>query len=106
MERTGKLAGEDCVAHWLRCGAIDRTGDRVIRHNARVLLSCERVIINLMQHMSGIATYTRRFVAAIQGTHARVLDTRKVGTGQPFGGTLSPPVDVLNAGCSALSTSR
>ena len=39
-------------------------------------------------------------------TPCRVLDTRKVGTGQPFGGTLSPPVDVLNAGCSALSTSQ
>ncbi len=39
-------------------------------------------------------------------TPCRVLDTRKVGTGQPFGGTLTPPVDVLNAGCSALSTSQ
>src|SRR5258708_15157109 len=40
----------------------------VVRHNARVLLSCERVILNLMQHLSGIATNTRRFVDAIQGT--------------------------------------
>jgi nicotinate-nucleotide pyrophosphorylase (carboxylating) len=49
----------------------------VIRHNARVLLSCERVILNLLQHMSGIATLTRQFADAIQGTHARILDTRK-----------------------------
>ncbi|MGC9159611.1 MAG: nicotinate-nucleotide diphosphorylase, partial [Terracidiphilus sp.] len=49
----------------------------VIRHNARALLSCERVILNLLQHMSGVATQTRRFVDAIQGTHAHVLDTRK-----------------------------
>ncbi len=49
----------------------------VIRHNARVLLSCERVILNLMQHLSGIATLTRSYVDAIQGTKARVLDTRK-----------------------------
>jgi len=49
----------------------------VIRHNARVLLSCERVILNLMQHLSGIATLTRTYVDAIQGTQARVLDTRK-----------------------------
>jgi nicotinate-nucleotide pyrophosphorylase (carboxylating) len=49
----------------------------VIRHNARVLLSCERVILNLMQHLSGIATLTRQYVDAIQGTQARVLDTRK-----------------------------
>jgi nicotinate-nucleotide pyrophosphorylase (carboxylating) len=53
----------------------------VIRHNARVLLSCERVILNLLQHLSGIATLTRRFVDAIEGTHARVLDTRKTVPG-------------------------
>jgi nicotinate-nucleotide pyrophosphorylase (carboxylating) len=49
----------------------------VIRHNASVLLSCERVILNLMQHLSGIATATRQYVDAIEGTGARVLDTRK-----------------------------
>jgi len=53
----------------------------VIRHNARVLLSSERVILNLMQHLSGIATLTRRYVDAIEGTHARVLDTRKTVPG-------------------------
>jgi nicotinate-nucleotide pyrophosphorylase (carboxylating) len=57
----------------------------VIRHNARVLLSCERVILNLMQHLSGIATLTRRYVDAIQNrqgvTHAHVLDTRKTVPG-------------------------
>ncbi|HLI03670.1 MAG TPA: carboxylating nicotinate-nucleotide diphosphorylase [Terracidiphilus sp.] len=53
----------------------------VIRHNARVLLSCERVILNLLQHLSGIATLTRRYADAIQGTQARVLDTRKTVPG-------------------------
>jgi nicotinate-nucleotide pyrophosphorylase (carboxylating) len=53
----------------------------VIRHNARVLLSCERVVLNLLQHMSGIATLTRKYADAIQGTHARVLDTRKTVPG-------------------------
>ena len=53
----------------------------VIRHNARVLLSCERVILNLMQHLSGIATLTRKYVDAIHGTQARVLDTRKTMPG-------------------------
>jgi nicotinate-nucleotide pyrophosphorylase (carboxylating) len=53
----------------------------VIRHNAQVLLSCERVILNLMQHLSGIATLTREYVDAIHGTHARVLDTRKTVPG-------------------------
>jgi nicotinate-nucleotide pyrophosphorylase (carboxylating) len=49
----------------------------VIRHNARVILACERVILNLMQRMSGISTMTREYVDAISGTGARVLDTRK-----------------------------
>ncbi len=49
----------------------------VIRHNARVILACERVILNLMQRMSGIATLTRRYVDEIKGTGVKVLDTRK-----------------------------
>src|SRR5215471_7947968 len=53
----------------------------VIRHNARVILSCERVILNVLQRMSGIATLTRKFVDAIAGTHARILDTRKTVPG-------------------------
>ncbi|MGB8831366.1 MAG: carboxylating nicotinate-nucleotide diphosphorylase [Candidatus Sulfotelmatobacter sp.] len=53
----------------------------VIRHNARVLLSCERVILNFLQRMSGIATTTRKFVEAVSGTKARILDTRKTAPG-------------------------
>jgi nicotinate-nucleotide pyrophosphorylase (carboxylating) len=53
----------------------------VVRHNARVLLSTERVILNLLQHLSGIATLTRQYADAIQGTTARVLDTRKTVPG-------------------------
>jgi nicotinate-nucleotide pyrophosphorylase (carboxylating) len=53
----------------------------VIRHNARVLLSCERVILNILQRLGGIATLTRKFVDAIQGTNARILDTRKTMPG-------------------------
>ncbi len=53
----------------------------VIRHNARVLLSCERVILNFLQRMSGIATLTRKFVDAIAGTKAHILDTRKTAPG-------------------------
>lgn len=49
----------------------------VIRHNASVILSCERVILNLMQRMSGISTLTRQYVDAIAGTKTRILDTRK-----------------------------
>jgi len=53
----------------------------VIQHNARVILSCERVILNLLQRMSGIATLTRKFVDAVSGTRARILDTRKTVPG-------------------------
>src|SRR5580765_4163778 len=53
----------------------------VIRHNARVILSCERVILNFLQRMSGIATLTRKFVEAVHGTRARILDTRKTAPG-------------------------
>jgi len=52
-----------------------------IRHNARALLSCERVILNVLQRLSGIATATRRYVDAIAGTKARILDTRKTVPG-------------------------
>jgi len=49
----------------------------VIRHNAAAILSCERVILNLMQRMSGISTLTNEFVRAVAGTKTKVLDTRK-----------------------------
>lgn len=45
--------------------------------HARGLLSAERVALNFMQHLSGIATLTARYVDAIKGTKARILDTRK-----------------------------
>src|SRR6201984_979877 len=53
----------------------------VVRHNARVILSCERVILNFLQRLSGVATLTRKFVDAISGTKARILDTRKTAPG-------------------------
>ena len=53
----------------------------VIRHNARVILSCERVILNFLQRLGGIATLTRRFVEAVSGTRAEILDTRKTVPG-------------------------
>src|ERR1700749_1394822 len=49
----------------------------VIRYNAAAILSCERVILNLMQRMCGIATLTHEFVMAVKGTKTQVLDTRK-----------------------------
>jgi len=53
----------------------------VIRHNARVLLCCERVILNVLQRLGGIATLTRKYVDAVHGTRAQILDTRKTVPG-------------------------
>jgi nicotinate-nucleotide pyrophosphorylase (carboxylating) len=53
----------------------------VIRSNARAILACERVILNLMQRMSGISTTTRAYVDAVAGTKTKVLDTRKTVPG-------------------------
>ena len=53
----------------------------MVVHNARAILSCERVILNIMQRMSGIATLTRRYVDAVAGTQATILDTRKTAPG-------------------------
>ncbi|MGH9535254.1 MAG: carboxylating nicotinate-nucleotide diphosphorylase [Terriglobales bacterium] len=49
----------------------------VLRGNARHLLACERVVLNFLQRLSGVATLTRQFVTAAQGNRARILDTRK-----------------------------
>jgi nicotinate-nucleotide pyrophosphorylase (carboxylating) len=44
---------------------------------ADVLLAGERVALNLLQHLSGVATITKQFVRAVEGTNARITDTRK-----------------------------
>jgi len=60
-----------------------RKGDHVayIQYNARVILSCERVLLNILQRMSGIALETSKYVEAIAGTKAVILDTRKTAPG-------------------------
>lgn len=49
--------------------------------SAKILLTGERVALNLMQRACGIATLTRKFVDAVQGTKAKILDTRKTMPG-------------------------
>jgi nicotinate-nucleotide pyrophosphorylase (carboxylating) len=64
-------------------------GDRVpagtdlmrLRGKARALLTAERSALNTLQHLSGVATLTRRYVDAIAGTGAILLDTRKTVPG-------------------------
>lgn len=49
--------------------------------NIHILLKLERLVLNIMQRMSGIATTTRQFVKAVEGTKAQILDTRKTTPG-------------------------
>ena len=60
-----------------------RAGQEVfrLRGPARAILTGERVALNFMQRLSGIATLTRAFSDAIRGTEARILDTRKTTPG-------------------------
>jgi nicotinate-nucleotide pyrophosphorylase (carboxylating) len=66
-----------------------RDGDRLnkndeiamVRGPARYLLTRERVALNFLQRLSGIATLTRKYVDAIAGTNCRILDTRKTTPG-------------------------
>ena len=52
-----------------------------IEGEAAALLSAERTALNLLQRLSGVATLTARYVEAVRGTRARVLDTRKTTPG-------------------------
>ena len=64
-------------------GARVKAGEPVlfVTGHARGLLSAERVALNYMQRLSGIATLTWRYVDAVRGTNAKILDTRKTTPG-------------------------
>lgn len=66
-----------------RDGQILKKGAPLMRAtgSARAILSAERVALNFVQRLSGIATLTARFVAEIKGTKAQILDTRKTTPG-------------------------
>lgn len=63
----------------LNDGSVVNYGDigLAVAGNARSILQAERLVLNCMQRMSGIATYTHQLSEAIKGTKARLLDTRK-----------------------------
>jgi nicotinate-nucleotide pyrophosphorylase (carboxylating) len=73
----GYLGG--VVARKAADGTRVRPGDEVLVAEglARALLAAERTALNFLIRLSGIATLTARFVAAVEGTGARILDTRK-----------------------------
>lgn len=60
-----------------------RVGDiaMIVTGKVRSLLQTERLMLNIMQRMSGIATQTRKYVKLLEGTNTRVLDTRKTTPG-------------------------
>ena len=64
-------------------GEAVRAGQTIARisGNTRAILTAERVALNFMGRMSGIATLTRAYVDAISGTHAAIADTRKTTPG-------------------------
>lgn len=73
-----------CEVEILRpSGSRLQPGDAVLRVRGPLasLLSAERVALNFLQHLSGIATLTGRFVEAVSGSKARILDTRKTVPG-------------------------
>jgi nicotinate-nucleotide pyrophosphorylase (carboxylating) len=61
--------------------AVEREVLATVRGLARTLLACERVALNFLQRLGGIATLARRYVDAVAGTGCRILDTRKTTPG-------------------------
>ena len=96
VKEAGILAGSEALLETFR--QIDRNlvidqeaddGNRVragqqlfrLEGSARSILTGERVALNFLQRLSGVATLTRAFVDAVEGTDARILDTRKTTPG-------------------------
>jgi nicotinate-nucleotide pyrophosphorylase (carboxylating) len=71
------------VTVFINDGAEVKVGDIVLKVEGKVqsLLQTERLMLNVMQRMSGIATTTRSYVKLLEGTKTRVLDTRKTTPG-------------------------
>jgi nicotinate-nucleotide pyrophosphorylase (carboxylating) len=67
-------------------GSAISPGDIAFRVSGRVhsLLQCERLVLNVMQRMSGIASKTNEYVKLLEGTGTRILDTRKTTPGMRF----------------------
>ncbi len=64
-------------------GAIVKIGDIAftVSGKKQSILQCERLVLNIMQRMSGIATQTAKYVKLLEGTNTKVLDTRKTTPG-------------------------
>lgn len=79
----------EAVDKKIKCDLLSAEGDKVVKGQAlinldgpaRSLLTAERTALNFLGRMSGIATATRRYVEAVRGTKAKILDTRKTVPG-------------------------
>ncbi|WP_291856591.1 carboxylating nicotinate-nucleotide diphosphorylase [Marinilabilia sp.] len=99
VKETGVLAGVDVafeifqylqpdieISPLLSDGALVEPGDVAFTVKGKVLtlLKGERLVLNIMQRMSGIATQTREYVQLVNGLHTKILDTRKTTPGMRF----------------------
>ncbi len=95
-KRPGVAFGLELVAETMRQCGVEHVDNLVVEGQwreevpadvlfasggARALLAAERTALNFLGHLSGIATLTARFVEAVEGTGARILDTRKTTPG-------------------------
>jgi nicotinate-nucleotide pyrophosphorylase (carboxylating) len=79
-----RLLDKNITVEWLVAdGETVRAGQKLalVSGPTRAILSAERVALNFLQRMSGIATLTRQMVEAVKGSKARILDTRKTAPG-------------------------
>ena len=78
-----KLDPDTEFVKFINDGTAVKKGDIAfkVKLHTRALLLAERLVLNIMQHMSGIATATNVYVKRLEGTHTHVLDTRKTTPG-------------------------
>lgn len=83
FKRTFELLGETEFETFFNEGDHIKKGDLIatVTGDARILLSGERVALNYLQRMSGIATLTQSLVSELKGSHTKLLDTRKTTPG-------------------------
>jgi len=99
IKEEGILAGVDVavrsfteIDETLACEVLIRDGSRIkpgdialyVSGRQQSILKAERLVLNIMQRMSGIATSTNKYVTAVAGTRTKILDTRKTTPGLRF----------------------
>lgn len=79
FKRVFLILGNAEVKLYVQDGSLVHKGEKIgeIYGDTRTILSGERVALNFLQRMSGIATLTRKFVEKLEGTNVKLLDTRK-----------------------------